>query len=172
MIREIVVGDITAAVNRCDIIIGMNTELGEVSTLGRRVLANTLPPPQFIDLGTVLTFKFDQNRFIHMLICHNLCSGGWERADQFVRVGLDHLWVTRANRNYGIVQIGRGLVGRRDGAEPEAILTAIASSYLPVDLYVHGDETAIVALEASSDNVLEFTEGFSPTKGAFAAVGY
>ncbi len=166
MIKKIVVGDIASPENKSDIIIGMNSELGEVSALGRKVLKSDLPPPSLIDLGTVLTFKFDKSRYIHMLICHHLGSGGWRFADQYVRVGMDHLWTTRITNDYSIVHIGTGPIGKRDGANASSILAAIASSYLFVDLFIRdGAEKLVQQPIVRPLKKLEFVSGFSPKSG-------
>ncbi len=71
-----------------------------------------------------------------MIVCHHLLKGGWNNAEKYVRYGMDFLWNANPNRDYSIVNIGTGRVGIRDGANEEAIRTAIASSFLPVDLYI------------------------------------
>ncbi|MES3031126.1 MAG: hypothetical protein V4697_01795 [Patescibacteria group bacterium] len=163
---KIVAGDITSPANLSNIIIGMNTELGELSALGRQVLKDTLPPPELIDLGTVLTFQYDSARLIHMLICHHLGSGGWRNSDNYVRVGMDHIWSTLRFPHYSIVEIGKGEVGQRDGANAPKILEAIASSYLPVTLFIRGgDEITASEPMISPPQKLQFISGFSPKNG-------
>ena len=98
------------------------------------------------------SFEFTPERNVHMIICHAIGEGGWVHADRYVRYGLDYLWQTEAaqharggldylmvgtQRRYSIVQIGTGRVGKRDGADHALIRSAIADSYLPVDLYVY-----------------------------------
>ena len=137
MIRKIVVGDILDPRNTSDIIIGMNTELDEVTGIGLPFVRNTIPEIA-LDLGSVITFKFDAYRRLHMLICHRLGLGGWERAEDHIRYGLDYLNHYRTDdREFSIVQIGCGQVGTRDRAPCEQIFRAMATSSLPVDLYVY-----------------------------------
>ncbi len=170
MIKNIIPGDITSPKNKSDIIIGMNSELGELSALGRSVLKRNLPRRELLDLGTVLTFKFDDKRLIHMVICHHLGEGGWRFADQYIRVGLDHLWLNPpARRKFSIVQIGKGAVGTRDGANSSSIHTAIASSYLPVDLYVYDDNKATVPKQNVVQlPALQMVQGWNPKTGVLA----
>lgn len=136
MIGEIRFDDITGSNNPGHIIIGMNSALRDVRGIGRRFVgsANTTQP---IDLGSVLSFKFDARRNLHMIICHHLGEGGWHEADKYVRFGLDHLWQNEApGQRFSVVQIGAGRIGRRDGANHQAIRTAIDESHLTADLYV------------------------------------
>lgn len=90
-----------------------------------------------------------------MLICHQLGEGGWTGADKYVRFGLDYLWHCeheedrQENREFSIVEIGKGRVGRRDGAEPVFIHQAMATSHLPLTLFVnHNDSESVRASEA------------------------
>lgn len=134
MIREIYYGDITDRMtNPGDIIIGMNTKLLEASALGWRFVHDVVALGE-IQLGSVLTFNFDEKRLLHMLVCHHLGPEGWKDADRYVRFCLDYLWQQHNDRKYGIVQIGAGPVGRRDGANVSLIRTAMADSFLEVDL--------------------------------------
>lgn len=140
MIRDIYYGDITNPDNVADIIIAMNTRCAEASAIGRTVLVGKVLSRE-LELGDVVTFKFDKRRDLHLLICHELGQGGWEGAEQFVRFGLDYLWRQyRTKRQFSIVRIGTGLVGTRDGADATAIHTAIADSYLPICLYIWDGE--------------------------------
>jgi hypothetical protein len=140
VIQEIHYGDITNPDNRRDIIIGMNTALAEASVIGRRVLlGKTLTRP--LSLGDVVTFEFDHERQLHMLICHELGKPGWRHADRYVRFGLDYLWqCDNASVDYSIVEIGTGPVGRRDRADAAAILTAMTNSFLPLHLFIHPEQ--------------------------------
>jgi hypothetical protein len=147
MIEDIVVGDILSLQKKADIIIGMNTELSDVLGIGKRFVAQ-IRKTRSIALGSVISFEYDRTRELHMLVCHELGSGGWANADKNVRYGMDYLWNKRPDRKYSIVQIGTGRVGRRDGADHAAIRGAIASSYLRADLYVlpqDGDEIPAAA---------------------------
>lgn len=137
MIEGIIVGDALSLTNRRDVIIGMNTTLGEVNGVGRPFVRK-YPGAEF-DLGTVLTFNLDESRKLHMIICHKLGSGGWVKADKYLRFGLDHLdQYNDQGRAYSIVNVGTGVIGQRDGANPAAMLCAMANSHLPVMLYVLG----------------------------------
>ena len=130
--------DITSSGFHCDIIIGMNQELQDVRGIGRRVLQG-YEPLRKLPLGSVITFPWDKaGRELHLLICHKLGEGGWERAEQHVRYGLDYLnhKEGRSERGHGIVEIGKGRVGKRDGADPTLIHQAIADSWLPVTLFI------------------------------------
>jgi hypothetical protein len=144
MILETIIGDITDAGNHRDIIIGMNTELGELSALGRRFIDDGIPGVCQA-LGSILTFEFDNDRLLHMIICHNLNENGWRCADMYVRFALDWLWANNREREYSIVEIGKGEVGQKYGADHAAIHTAIATSYLPVTLFVKPPQMRVPA---------------------------
>ena len=138
MIKGFKFGDITDPSNRRHIIIGMNTTLKDVTGIGLPYVAKlktVLEHP--LELGSVLSFHFDYGRDLHMIFCHNIGIGGWEKADQYVRFGLDYLHHTDGDKGeFSIVQIGAGDVGVRDGADPVAIHTAMANSFLPVTLFL------------------------------------
>jgi hypothetical protein len=151
MIQDIVSGDITAPENPADIIIGMNSQLSDVTGIGRPFV-NKLQTQHPIQLGCVLSFEFDDNRRLHMIICHHLGQGGWVGSDMHVRFGLDYLWQKPAHilRKFSIVMIGSGRVGLRDGANPAAILTAMTNSHLPVTLFLFDrklQQDGVVALQ-------------------------
>lgn len=137
MIEGIVVGDILSPTNRRDIIIGMNTTLGEVNGIGRPFVRK-YPDAEF-DRGSVLTFNLDESRKLHMIICHKLGLDGWVEAEKYLRFGLDHLdQYNDQDRKYSMVNVGTGMIGQRDGANPSAMLCAMANSHLSVMLYVLG----------------------------------
>ena len=141
-IVDIHLGDITDPKNKRDIIIGMNTRLAEASAIGRRVLVGK-SLARNLELGDVITFKFDELRNLHMIICHTIGGGGWRGAERHIRFGLDYLWQRNQaeNRKFSIVKIGAGPIGRRDGADAIAIHTAMADSFLPLHLFVRGSVT-------------------------------
>ena len=146
MITDIKVGDITSPENRADIIIGMNSELHRVTGIGMPFVKNitALHP---IDPGSVLSFKFDENRNVHMIICHRLGIDGWKDADKHVRFGMDYLCHTERNgRKFSTVQIGTGPVGIQYGADPASIRTAMATSHLPVTLFVFNPRETVAAV--------------------------
>ncbi len=176
MIRDIKVGDITNPANKADIIIGMNTTLSDVLGIGRPFTDKiaTIHP---IVRGSVLSFEFTPERNLHMIICHDIGAGGWNAADMQVRYGMDYLWHSEAiqqggldylligtQRRYSIVQIGTGRVGKRDGADPAAIRSAMAASFLPVDLYVY-DPGAREAVETASVVPLRPYRAWHPIHG-------
>lgn len=136
-IVDIHLGDITDSKNKRDIIIGMNTRLAEASAIGRRVLVGK-SLTRNLELGDVVTFKFDELRNLHMIVCHTIGGGGWRGAEQHIRFGLDYLWQRNhaEDRKFSIVKIGTGPIGRRDGADVVAIHTAMADSFLPLHLFV------------------------------------
>jgi len=139
MIRNIISGDITDPnTHPGDIIIGMNTKLGEASAIGRP-FTRTVTVVKQIDMGSVLSFEFSPGRLLHMLICHRIGRSGWVDADKYVRYCLDYLWQQHGERLYSIVQIGKGPVGQRDGADVSAIRTAMATSWLEMDLVIRPD---------------------------------
>jgi hypothetical protein len=138
MLRDFTIGDITDPANQSDIIIGMNPKLSEASAIGRPFVKNTSVISQ-MKLGSVLTFRFDKKRLLHMLICHHIGRGGWKDADKYVRYSLDYLWQQHGGRSYSIVQIGKGPIGQRDGADISAIRTAMTTSFLEMDLYILPD---------------------------------
>ena len=133
MIKNIVVGDITSPANPYDIIIGMNSTLSDVTGIGLPFVQKIAAIHPIVP-GSVLSFEFTPERHVHMVICHDIGETGWIYADRYVRFGMDYLWHTERGRCYSIVQIGTGRVGKRDGADPAAIRSAMAASYLPVDL--------------------------------------
>lgn len=141
MITDIVVGDITSTDHACDIMIAMNTKLQDVRGIGRRVITR-YKKLQDLPLGAVLTFPWDgSGRMLHMLICHELGVGGWKNADRHLRYGMDHIAYreeqSSSERGHGIVQVGAGRVGKRDGADTTSINTAIALSLLPVTMFIY-----------------------------------
>ncbi len=167
MITDILDGDITSPKNRRDIIIGMNPGFEELSALGHRFLGNVVPL-DLMKLGSVLTFDFDGERRLHMLICHLLGHGGWEDADKFVRSAMDHLWQSDGARQYSIVKIGGGAVGKRYGADQGAIITAMATSHLPVVLYTR--PTSMLPYEVSTEpSPRLFLNGLEPLPHVAAA---
>ncbi|MBX9906336.1 hypothetical protein K2X96_00375 [Patescibacteria group bacterium] len=148
MITDIVTGDITSSENPADIVIGMNSRLQDVVGIGRPFIERiTAANP--VNLGSVLSFKFDDRRLLHMIICHHLGSGGWVGADMHVRFGMDYLWQQPEShaRKHSIVQIGTGRVGRRDGANAASIHTAMTTSFLPVTLFIFNQREAEAAVE-------------------------
>lgn len=145
MIKEIITGDVTdSKLNPGDIIIGMNSKLAQASAIGRPFINNINVVKQ-IDLGSVLTFEFEKGRHLHMLICHTIGKGGWKHADKFIRFCMDYLWKEHGNRKYGIVQIGMGPIGKRDGADPSVIRTAMTNSFLEVNLFIQPERREAVA---------------------------
>ena len=143
MIRDIVLGDITAPENKADIIIGMNSELADVTGIGLPFVKKSIPS-RAIQLGSVISFTFDHSRKLHMIICHHLGNGGWAGAERHVRFGMDYLdhldhmeELSGAGRDYSIVRIGTGRVGNRDGADHIGIHKAMADSHLLVDLFLY-----------------------------------
>jgi hypothetical protein len=148
MIRDILIGDITSPNNTRDIIIGMNTDLQDVTGIGLRFVRNLIPAAA-LELGSVISFDFDPARKLHMIICHKLGHGGWKDADKYVRFGMDYLdHLNDDRRTHSIVQIGTGRVGVRDDADAGAIRTAMADSFLCVDLFVYD---GLAMEEAQSD---------------------
>ena len=137
MITAIKVGDITSPANPKHIIIGMNSQLNDVTGIGRPFV-NKIRTAHPIKLGSVLSFEFDDTRDLHMLICHHLGADGWADSDRHVRYGMDYLWQTEKHTEaFSIVAIGTGRIGIRDGADAVAIQAAMANSYLPADLFIY-----------------------------------
>lgn len=167
MIKNILVGDITAPKNPADIIIGMNTALEDVTGIGLRFVRSVIPD-MALDLGSVISFDFDAHRKLHMIICHRLGRGGWGHADQHVRFGMDHLnHLNDRGRDYSIVQIGTGRIGMRDGADAPAIRAAMAASYLPVNLYIFDAPGEPAVVERAP---LRALYAWHPTEGHLRAV--
>lgn len=134
-------GDITAPENKSDIIIGMNSQLSDVTGIGLPFVKDAVPT-RAIQLGSVITYEFDTVRKLHMLICHSLGNGGWRDSERYVRFGLDYLahvnqMEMEKETNYSIVNIGTGRVGTRDGSDPIGIKRAMADSHLVIDLFVY-----------------------------------
>lgn len=149
MILDIVEGDILRKDNDADVIIGMNTMLEEVFGIGLR-FAWQIQHNKPIPLGTVFSFKLDKMRKLHMIICHDLGENGWVSADKYLRFGMDYLWHSEAVRKFSMVKVGTGRVGNRDGADVASIMSAIASSHLPVTMYIH-DPIETIAVEARAE---------------------
>ncbi len=117
----------------------MNRQLKDVRGIGLRVLEK-YEPLRELSLGSVITFPWDESgRELYLLICHELGPGGWERAEQHVRYGLDYLAYKkgRSERGHAIVEIGKGRVGMRDGSDPSLINRAMADSFLPLTLFIY-----------------------------------
>jgi len=170
VILDIVTGDITTPENPSDIIIGMNSQLSDVTGIGLPFVKDVIPMRQ-IQLGSVITFEFDIHRRLHMLICHHLGKGGWAYADRHVRYGLDHLeYLDReqqaggSDRTYSIVKIGTGRVGVRDGADAPALHRAMADSFLPLTLFLYNRET-VEAVTRESRAPLVPISTWSPDHG-------
>ena len=137
MITRITEGDILKPQNRADIIIGMNAELQEVTGIGLP-FAWQIRREAPIPLGTVFSFELDENRQLHLLVCHHIGEGGWVNADKYVRFGLDYLWQSEPHsKQFSAVQIGTGRSGMRDGADFPSIHTAMATSHLPLELFIY-----------------------------------
>jgi hypothetical protein len=145
MIADIILGDITHPNNNRDIIIGMNSTLSDVTGIGLTFVSKYPDLHQPIELGSVLSFRFDASRYLHMIICHSIGTGGWKNAHQYVRFGLDYLWHTEGGREYSAVRIGNGRVGKRDGANEAKIRTAMTTSFLPLALYLFDPAQEAVA---------------------------
>ncbi len=177
MIRHIVPGDITDPRNKADIIIGMNSALNDVTGIGLPFVKQSIPT-RAIQLGSVISFNFDTNRKLHMLICHHLGEGGWAGADRHVRFGLDYLEHLAhmdeeppVERDYSIVHIGTGRVGIRDGADKVAIHRAIADSHLTVDLFVYKkpEEAAVVSMRTPLVPFRAWSPNFGEERMSLAA---
>ena len=154
MIEDMIPGDITSRDNPRDIIIGMNTKLDDVTGIGRPFVKNVFPATA-LELGSVLTFDFDAKRKLHMIICHDLGLGGWHRTDQHIRFGMDYLnHINDTGRQHSIVRVGTGRVGKRDGADHAAILTAMTNSYLPVNLYIWEPQEQIVVTRVQPEPMI------------------
>jgi hypothetical protein len=167
LIKDIKVGDITDPRNRRHIIIGMNSTLDDVIGIGvpyaNKLRASLVNP---LTLGHVLSFRYDEGRRLHMIICHNIGFGGWKNADQHVRFGMDYLNQTEGETGeFSIVQIGTGKIGKRDGADHVAIRTAIATSFLPVTLFVRGESMMLPAVLAEPPHHMEAYAVWAPECG-------
>ena len=171
MLREFINGDITASTNRSDIIIGMNDELADVTGIGLKFVRDSIPT-RAIQLGSVISFDFDETRKLHMIICHRLGPNGWGGADRHVRFGLDYLdhldrmdSPTGSGRNYSIVRIGTGRVGNRDGADHIAINSAMAASHLDMDMFIFYPPPRVSADVLAFRPPLTPFRAWSPTYG-------
>lgn len=142
-------GDITYLVDNPygDIIIAMNTELKELTRLGRRFVGGSISGP--VEKGSVLTFKYDELRRIHMIVIHDLEPNGWDGAEEYLRYGLDDLWKEAQeedrDREFSIVQIGKGPVGRKYGADPIALRKAMEDSHLNMTLFIQDEKAPVAA---------------------------
>lgn len=166
MIPRIRIGDITSPANPADIIIGMNSTLSEVTGIGLPFMKEiTVLYP--IVRGSVLSFGFipDPRRHVHMIICHDIGKGGWVNADQDVRFGMDYLWHTDGERQYSIVQIGTGAVGKRDGADEGAIRKAMVDSFLSADLYIYDSTVQRVIEDAMAQPPMRAFRVWHPIHG-------
>tara|TARA_B100000508_G_scaffold77059_1_gene59946 strand:- start:2125 stop:2646 length:522 start_codon:yes stop_codon:yes gene_type:complete len=142
-------GDITHPSNKRDIIIGMNRTLQNVTGIGYPFVSG-LNLAGELELGGVLSFKFDHGRHLHMLICHTNEIGGWEDSHKYVRFGLDFLWQQDTDgRDFSIVEIGTGKNGRKQGADAPRIHRAMGNSFLDLTLFVnHNDPERVAAHDA------------------------
>lgn len=134
MILETFAGDIESPLNPRDVIIGMNRDLSERTPFAISV-SNRHKIVTPVEMGSVLSFEYRDGRKVHMLVCHEIGQGGWNDADKYVRWCLDYLWYTAPERQYSVVHIGTGRIGKRDGADGAAIMTALAQSHLEMVLY-------------------------------------
>ena len=108
MIKNIRVGNILSPENDSDIIIGMNLQFKDVLGIGKPFV-DRIVRTRDLRLGSVISFEHDDERELHMLVCHRIGKCGWKDAEQFVRYGMDYLWQKRPDRKYSIVNIGTGL---------------------------------------------------------------
>ncbi|MEY4602394.1 MAG: hypothetical protein RL292_335 [Candidatus Parcubacteria bacterium] len=150
MIRDIKVGDITDPHNTSNIIFGMNSTLEDVNGVPSEFAKTVKLAGKPLQLGSVLNFQFDDDRMIHLIICHNIGQGGWDNSEKWVRLGMDYLWQAQQTEDhmfycssFSSVQIGTGEIGRRDGARPQDIRTAMATSFLNVTLFVRDEQIAV-----------------------------
>jgi len=136
--NKIKIGDITGHENEDHIIIAMNRTLSEPTPLAAPyVLKLKYGLNNPLELGSVLSFPFTGKRTLHMIVCHEIGFGGWKNADKYLRFGLDFLdHHKNQNDEFSIVEVGTGPIGTRDGADAAALKTAIATSFLPVTLFV------------------------------------
>jgi hypothetical protein len=166
MITGISIGDITV-LNQdepSDIIVGMNTQLGELESilLPQQWRAEHAEP---FPLGSVLSFRLDRKRQLHMLICHHLGNNGWVDADKYVRIGLDHLWMLHKNqRDFSVVQIGAGRIGTTGGADVNKIRAAMATSFLDMTLFM-SDSKQPVDIRTIKSRQLSKPEYWNPVSG-------
>ena len=132
-------GSVTAPENNRDIIVGISTRLPRF-IFGRPVLIGESITRER-KLGEVISFRFDDQRCLHAIVCRRPGAGGWEKADEHVRVALDCLprrgWV--ATRSLSIVYIGNSPTGRRQGADATAIYLAMAKSFSPLHIFWEGE---------------------------------
>lgn len=84
-------------------------------------------------LGTVLTHATARYTF-HALVCHTLGPGGFARTPTLITTCLDAIEVPDADE-IACVLVGGGPVGRRSGADVEAILGGIQRSKKRVAVY-------------------------------------
>lgn len=147
-----------------DIIVGMNTTLEELDSilLPKQWQAEQKYP---LPLGSVLSFKLDRKRFLHMIICHTLQKSGWSDADKYIRIGMDYLWLRhRGNRDFSVVQIGAGRIGSVGGADVNKIRAAMAASFLPATLFIKDSDRPANIREISSRQLVK-PEMWTPLTG-------
>lgn len=180
MIFKKVNGDILSTTDNPfgDIIIGMNTELRELSELARNFVGGSITGP--VEKGSVLTFKYDGLRRIHMIIIHDLNPKGWEDGPKYLRLGLDLLWMQSQKerggefmdgREFSIVQIGNGKVGKKYNANVFELEKAMHNSFLPLTLYTDKSTAAAAAAAVApfNPNLLELVSTIMPPKSMAAA---
>ena len=163
------IGDITSFTNKSHIVFAMNDTLEEATPLiAPYVEKLAFGPENPLTLGSVLSFPFTNGRKLFLVICHKIGFGGWEGADQYLRFGLD--WINHYKQKgdtFSIVEVGTGPSGMRDGADAASLKTAIATSYLPVYLFVR-EEVKVMAAAAAANkaplNLAAFAY-FSPQNG-------
>jgi hypothetical protein len=147
VIIETVAGDIESPDNPRDPIIGMNPTLSERTPFALSV-SNRHKIVTPVEMGSVLSFDYRDGRKVHMLVCHEIGQGGWKDAGKYVRWCLDYLWYTAPERQYSVVHIGTGRIGKRDGADGAAIMTALAQSHLEMVLYQKPKSEEVVGQQA------------------------
>lgn len=158
-----------------DIIIAMNTDLQQLSALARNFVGGSINGP--IEKGTVLTFKNDGIRRIHMIVVHDLCVNGWKDSHKYLRIGLDLLWMggrqdmlkKEVVRMFSIVQIGNGKVGRKYDADTKVLEQAMEDSFLALTLFKDKSTSVGAVLEFPQQPDLEIVEIVKPRAMAAAA---
>ncbi len=180
MIFEKINGDILSTTDNPFgyIIIGMNTDLRELTPLARNFVGGSITGP--VEKGSVMTFKYDGLRRIHMIIIHDLNPKGWEEAPKYLRLGLDILWMQSQKerggefmdgRGFNIVQIGNGKIGKKYNANVYELERAMQESFLPLTLFKNNTTADAVAVTPINPELLELVSTVFPAK-AMAATAH
>jgi hypothetical protein len=135
MITQKIKGDILSS-KHTHIVFAVNTEgfndAGFAGLVSRRFWPDlAITGPQ--NIGKVLE-KSSKGKVFHAIVCHSLRETGWTGAAKVIKEGLDGIMVA-PDEEIGVVMMGAGMVGQRQGADVEANLKAMEESKHKIVVY-------------------------------------